>query len=52
MFWPSTKAIIKLNHNKNTRGMMVPIHYGSDIHYHTELMCDIGLLLYFHSGFV
>ena len=51
IFQLSTKAILKLNHNKN-RSMMVPIQYGIDIHYHTELMCDIRLLLYFHNGFV
>jgi len=31
---------------------MVPIQYDSDIHYPTELRCGIGLLLYFHNGFV
>ena len=52
MFQLYAKVIIKLNHNKNRRSMMVPILYGSNIHYHIELMCDIGLLLYFHNGFV
>jgi hypothetical protein len=52
MFQLSTKATIKLNNNKNRASMIVPIQYGIDIHYRTELMCDIRLLLYFHNGFV